>query len=187
MSRQSAKPGRDADLVASIVEELEKGGAFRDMRPHVDEERRTSLADHVRNEAQRSIQRARLLHTTKLPDGYFDGAGKWVAQPKVTAADYHKAGKAVRKLGYTEVAARWEATRQTPPPRANALKYQCAAEAFDLMAFSAAKPTSYRVRIIAALIHEAVTGKPYSDVYMENSAELVVTDRRKHHPQAFMR
>jgi hypothetical protein len=180
MSTQNAKPGRtDAKLVASIVEELEKGGTLRNMRPHLDEGRLT-------REAQRSIERVRRLHTTKLPNGYLDETGKWVELPKRTAADYHKAGKAVRKLGLTELADRWETVRQTPPPRADALKYRCALEAFDLMTFSAKKPTGYRVRIIAALIHEGVTGK-YTDVDMKRSAELVVTDRRKHHPQAFMR
>jgi hypothetical protein len=68
------------------------------------------------------------------------------------------------------------------------LNYRCATEAFDLITFfSAKKPTSYRVRMIAALIYEGVTGKPHTDANMTRSANLVVADRRKHHPQAFMR
>jgi hypothetical protein len=184
MSPRSAKPERDDYLAALIVRDLAKGGTLKDPR-HPDE-RRTSLADHVQGEARRSIERERRLHTTKLPNGYFDGAEKWVALPKVTAADYHKAGKAVRKLGRTEDADRWEAVWQTPPPRADVLNYRCTAEAFDLITFfSAKKPTAYRVRMIAALIREGVTGKPHSDVDMRRSANLVVRDRRRHHPQAF--
>jgi hypothetical protein len=98
----SAKPERDDYLVALIVRELEKGGTFNDPRP---KDRLTPLVDHVPAEVRRSIERVRRLKTIKLPDG--------VELPKRTAADYHKAGKAVRKLGYTELADKWEKVRQT--------------------------------------------------------------------------
>jgi hypothetical protein len=167
---------RDDYLAASVVRELEKGGALKDPRPG---ERLTPLADHALAEARRSIKRVRRLKTIKLPDG--------VELPKRTAADYHKAGKAMRKIGRTEDADWLEAVRQTPPPRADVLNYRCAAEAFDLITFfSAKKPTKYRVCKIAEMIREGVTGKPHTDTTtMRCSAALVIRDRRRYYPQAF--
>jgi hypothetical protein len=201
MSPWSAKPERDDYLVASIVGKLAKGGALKDPRPG---DRLTPLADHALAEARRSLERVRRL-TGGLLDraaGNFKScieqqvdseAGRAAVRKRLselpsrpTAADYHKVGKAMRKVGRTEDADWWEAVRQTPPPRADVLNYRCAAEAFDLITFfSAKKPTAYRVRMIAALIREGVTGKPHSDVDMRCSANLVMRDRRRHHPQAF--
>jgi hypothetical protein len=202
---KSAKPGRDDYLVASIVGKLAKGGALKDPRPG---DRQTPLADHALAEARRSLERARRL-TGELLDqatGNFKSCieqhieqqvdsekGRADARKRLselpsrpTAADYHKVGKAMRKVGRTEDADWWEAVWQTPPPRADVLNYRCAAEAFDLITFfSAKKPTAYRVCMIAALIREGVTGKPHSDVDMRCSANLVMRDRRRHHPEAF--
>ena len=183
MSRQSAKPGRDADLVASIVEELEKGGALKD--PRHPEERRTSLADHVRDEVQRSLNRMWLLQSYKWPD----------CVPKVTEADIKKAVTVLRSVAWTEgqraVLDQFDAVRQYPPDGVNALKYRCAAEAFDLMTFFSAKPPTGTeagpFQNIAALLFEAMTGQPHTDVHMKRSTDRVRTDRLKYHPQAFLK
>jgi hypothetical protein len=183
MITQRVKPERDADLVASIVEELEKGGALKD--PRHPEERRTSLAGHVRHEVQRSLNRMRLLQSYKWPDG----------APKVTEADVKKAVTVLRSIAWTEeqraVLDQFDAVRQYPPEGVNALKYRCAAEAFDLMTFFSVKPPTGTeagpFRNIAALLFEAVTGQPHTDVDMKRSTDRVRTDRLKYHPQAFLR
>jgi hypothetical protein len=183
MSRQSAKPGRDADLVAWIVEELEKGGTLKD--PRHPEDRRTSLADHVRYEVQRSLNSVRLLQTFKWPDH---------VPPLPTAADYRKAAQALRKVAFTEAQRtairELEAVRVLPPERMNALKYQCAAEAFDLMTFFSAKPPTGTergpFRTIAVLLCEAVTGQRHDKIDMKRACGAVLRDRRKYNPNAFI-
>jgi hypothetical protein len=101
----------------------------------------------------------------------------------------------LRKIAFTdeqrEAVRQLEAVRQTPPAHANALKYQLAKEAFDLMGFSAKPPTGMPggpFRTIADRLYEAVTGAPpYSDATMRRACGLVLADQRKNNFHAFER
>jgi hypothetical protein len=175
----SAKtPRQDTQLVALIIDELKYGGTFND--PRHPEDCRTSLADHVRYEAQRSLNRVRLLQTYKWPDD---------VPPAPTTADFRKAAKALRKVAFTEeqraAINQLEAVWQEPPEHANALKYYCAAEAYFLMEMFAAKaPTGSAggpFQKIATAIYEAVTGKREGDKMadVKRSCDLVLRSRRR--------
>jgi hypothetical protein len=101
----------------------------------------------------------------------------------------------LRKIAFTdeqrEAVRQLEAVRQTPPAHANALKYHCAKEAFDLMGFSAKAPTGMPggpFRTIADRLYAAVTGEPpYSDATMRRACGLVLDDQRKNNFHAFER
>jgi hypothetical protein len=195
----SAQPMADARLVKSIIEELEKGGLLRDLRLRAENRRRTSLADHVRSEAQRSLDRVRLRRDFKRSD-YITGTdergdyrtvtdehGKEhrIPAPRRTLADYRKVAKALREIAFTEeqreAARQLEAVEQEPPERSNALKHYCAAEAYFLMEmFSARKPSTYpdgAFRKIAVLIYEAVSGEDRAN--LERACEAVLHSRRR--------
>lgn len=151
--RSTAARASDADdPVALIIEQLERGGPLKDPRPPA-ADRSIPLADYVRREVLRSIDRIPLRQTYKPPEGYQLETGQWVPLPKLSEADYQKAAtllrkaaEALRKVAHTErhrlvipemesVAREIGAVRQVPPVRANKLKYLCAGEAYDLMTF----------------------------------------------------
>jgi hypothetical protein len=167
-------PKRDGDkrLVADIVEQLERGGPFNDPRPRP-EDRLTLLAEHIPSEVQRSIDRMCMLRTFRPPRWY----------PKRTAADYRKLGRLLRKMGFTAFAEQIGASdhvTQEPPPRADAVKYYCASEAFFLMEMFSAKGATFTTggpfQIIAQKLYEAVTGK---EVDLERACDWVLKQRRK--------
>ena len=160
------------DIVADIVEQLKKGGPLRN--PFERAYPTTAPIDYVRIEVQRAIDRIQLRRDPT----------KSVRRPKVTAADYRKLGRLLRKTGHTAYAEQIGASehvRQEPPPRANALKHYCADEAFFLMEmFSTKAPTFSEgdpFRIIAEKLYEAVAGRKDAD--MERACDWILKERRK--------
>jgi hypothetical protein len=172
----------DAEIVAEIVAELKTGGDLND--PRLRAERPTTLAEFVPQKVQHSLDTIRLLKDFKRP-------ANWPAAPSM--ADIRKAAKAFRKVKSLfinddqmipqklEMSA---AGQQEPPPRAKAMKFQCASEAFFLMEyFTTLRPTNYGSGPccgIAMLIYEAVTGKYANN--MKRSVTLVLKNRRHHRP-----
>jgi hypothetical protein len=169
-----------------IVTQLKRGGALNDPRAH---DRTVPLADYVKREVQRSIDRVRFLSTYKPPDSLSvtDEHGKehLIPVPKRTLADYRKAAKALREVAFFKehlvTAEELEAVEQEPPERSNALNDRCAAESYFLMEmFSAKAPTGYETgtfRSIAVLICRAVSGKIYPD--LKRACDTVLRSRRR--------
>jgi hypothetical protein len=179
-ARETARTGRsDATIVAEIVAQLKRGGPINDPRAHADHDHTVPLADYLRCEVQRSLDRVR-LQLDPWPQGR-----PAAAPPVRTLADYRKAAKALREVAFTEeqreAARQLEAVEQEPPERSNAKKHYCAAEDYFIMEmFSAKAPTNYETgtfRTIAALIYEAVSGE--AGAYMERACETVLHSRRR--------
>jgi hypothetical protein len=166
----------DAELVAAIVDELGKGGAFHD--PRHCENRADALAVHVSATVQRSLELARF----KWDEFKWPGP----VPPRLpTAAMLRRAAKAYRAAAFTDEmraeADRLEAIEVLPPTNADALKWRCADEAYFLFEmFSAAAPTGSAGRpfqTVAALIYEAVTGLGNDD--MKRSTDFVLQRKRR--------
>jgi len=171
------KPDPDSDqhLVASIIDELKRGGPLNEPRRHRSADS-PALLDHVRNEVQRSIDRGRERPKLTLPTFYYVETqhpnGEWVEDqfvelPKRTSAGYRTLGRLLRKMGFVAIAEQIgasDAVMQEPPPHphADALKYYCAREMFNLLKwFSPTDPTGTAngpFRVGAARLYEAVTG-----------------------------
>jgi hypothetical protein len=173
-------PRRSGDrrLVDDIVAELRKGGPLGDPWARLPDGNHPyagmAPADYVGVEVQRSIDRLRLR---AAPPSFM---------PKITAtaADYHKLGRLLRKMGKAGLAEQFGASDhvvQEPPPRTDAPKHYCAAEAFDLMElFSATAPTFSEGRpyqIIAQKLYEALTSQ--QDASLERACDWVLTARGK--------
>lgn len=188
----------DASFVASIIEQLNKGGPLRDPRPPSNDPQtdQNPLAAYVASEVQRSVNRVRMLRT-------FKPRGKMLEmiEASPTIADYRKAARLLRqasaalckvalfdeqRLAIPEmerISQELDRVWRAPPAHANALKYLCSNEAFDLMTFFSAKPPTNtkggRFRTIAALLYQAVTGRPCDPDAMERSTDLVLRDRKR--------
>jgi hypothetical protein len=187
--------------VAAIMEQLLRGGPLMDPRPPSDDPQveRVPLPDYVAREIQRSFDRVSRQQTYDLPPG--------VEIP--TPADFREAVRllragaaALRKVARFDdhraiipemerIAQELAKVQQFPPEGADVLKHRCAGEAFDLMTFFAANlPTSTEggpFWTIAALLHEAVTGEPHTDVSMKRACDYALNDRKQFHPNAFRR
>jgi hypothetical protein len=183
-------PDNDQHLVASIIDELKRGGLLNEPRRHFSADS-PALLDHVRNEVQRSIDRIRQRQTSVLPTFYYAETkhpdGEWVEDqfvelPKRTAADYRTLGRLLRKMGFTALAEQMGASEhvvQEPPPRADALNHCCADEAFFLMQmFSIKDSKGEAFRAIAEMLYEAVTGKEAIKFGMERACDWVLRERR---------
>jgi hypothetical protein len=188
--QKKAKPKRDVRLVASIVNELKGDGSLKDPRRPPPADDQTPLEAHAAQYVQNSINTIRWLQTYKSP------------VPVTKIKDIRKAARLLRnasatlsKFAFTpaqrlavpemlRISKELDTARAVPPERADPLKYWCASEAFDLMDFMSAKPpTGYEngpFQTIAAMLYEAVTGKPPASrgVDMKRSADLVLRDRR---------
>jgi hypothetical protein len=134
----------------------------------------TAPIDYIRIEVQRSIDRIKLRLAYRRPPNV----------PKVSAADFRKLGRLLRKMGYSRLAAQLGASdhvTQEPPPRADPLKHYCADEAFCLMEWFSAKEATFSeggpFQIIAEKLYEAVTGK--HDVSLERACDWILQERRK--------
>jgi hypothetical protein len=173
-----ARRNRDQRLIDDIVAELKKGGPLGDPWARVPDGKHPyagmAPADYVGIEVQRSIDRLRLR---VAPPSFM---------PKITAtaADYHKLGRLLRKMGKAELAEQLGANDevvQEPPPRADAPKHYCGIEAFDLIEmFSAKAPTFSETgpyQAIAQKLYESVTGR--ADVNLERACDWVLTERRR--------
>lgn len=174
---------RDAAFVGKIVAQLKRGGALNDPRAH---DRTVPLADYVKREVQRSIDRVRLRKTYK-PDA-----------PTATEDEIKHAVAVLRRFAATaelRAALDWfDDIRQEPPAGTRAtLKWHCAAEAFDLMTFfSTMPPTGFDggpFQNIAGLIFEAVTGQSADDPAgsMKRACDAVRRERLEFNPNAFAR
>jgi hypothetical protein len=63
-ARETVQPKQsDAAIVADIIAQLERGGPLNEPRTHADHDRTVSLANCLRREVRRSIDRVRLLDT----------------------------------------------------------------------------------------------------------------------------
>ena len=188
-------------IIADIVAELERGGPLKN--PFARGYPSTAPTDYVRIEVQRSIERVRGLQTSErreqaarnfieqLADSIADrDTLKRLSEPPPSLADIRKAAKAFRKVKSLFInddqmipkkLEMFAAGRQEPPPRADAMKFQCAAEAFCLMEWFSAKEATFSeggpFQIIAEKLYEAVTGK--SDANLERACDWVLTKRRK--------
>jgi hypothetical protein len=190
----------DTGLVASIVSELREGGPLRERRPPSDDPQtdRTQLADYVASEVQRSIARVRRRRMPPEIEAKLPPAVK-----AVTIADFRKAARlsrdlaaALRKVALFDdqrslipelerISQELGRVQQIPSAHADALKYRCAREAFDLMAFSAKPPTAYEdwpFQTIAALLYG--TGEPH---HMKRACDLILRYEKKSNRNAFKR
>jgi hypothetical protein len=194
MSPRSAKPERDDYLAASIVRELERGGALKN--PFARGYPSTAPADYVRIEVQRSLDRVRSLQNGDVEKLIHElrTKGKLPPTPTPNIRKIKKAVTVLRSIAKFEdqstVLDQFNAFRQEPPERVNALKWHCAAEAFDLMTFFSAKPPTGTPTgpfwEIAAMIYEAVTGETHTDVNIKRACDAILAARREHNPNAFL-
>jgi hypothetical protein len=176
--RRRPAPRRSGDrrFVDDIVAELKKDGPLSDPWTRLPDGSHPyagmAPAGYVGIEVQRSIDRVRLRCE---PPPYM---------PKIaaTVADYHRLGRLLCKMGKAQLAERLGASDhvvQEPPPRADAAKHYCAAEAFDLMElFSATAPTFSEGRpfqVIAQKLYEATTCQ--QDASLERACDWVLTAR----------
>jgi hypothetical protein len=195
MSVHRAKRERDIDLVAAVVRELEMGGALKDPRPRP-EDRLTPLADYVLVEVRLSLYRVRSLQNGDVEKLIHElrTRGKLPPTPNINIRKIKKAVTVLRSIVRFEdqsaVLDQFDAFWQEPPERRKALKWRCAAEAFDLMAFFSAKPPTGTptgpFQEIAAMIYEAVTGETHTDVNIKRACDAILAARRKHNPNAFL-
>jgi hypothetical protein len=186
-------------LVNDIVKQLKRGGPLRDpwaQRPDCAEHPYAGMPidDVVRIEVQRAIQGVRNRRDC-YPNLDEEARKKIRDMQSRSAADYHKLGRQVRKMGMTtvidfgdfEAPIDFETLGQEPPPHAwEPLKYYCADEAFFLMEmFSAAPPTSsegdYPFQMITQKLYRYL--KPGGNDNVERACDWILNkrrDRRKH-------
>jgi hypothetical protein len=156
------------ELITAIVEEL--GKPLNDPRTLANQT--SPLASFVRAEVRRRIDWLR-SPSQALP----------VEMP--TMVDVRHAIKALSRVAFTITAqttlAELKAVEQEPPEKADPLKYECAAEAYFVMECFSKKPITGTeggaFRMIAAYIHEAVTGKVINS---KRACELVLKQRRRY-------
>jgi hypothetical protein len=187
------RPRDDTELVDRVIEELRKAGSLVDPRlvewhegspgpsqAHVKLPPCPPLPDYMRDMVARSIANVRGEFECPCPRLPPMAQIKKAARALVPFADMPGFSEAARRMSHLA-----QCTRE-PPDKADGAKYTQAAEMFFLLEYflgSAKKITSTDggpFREGAAILHEAVTGTPSSDVYMRGACELVLKERRKY-------
>jgi hypothetical protein len=163
----------DDELVTAIVDELrDDQGSLKDYRHP--ETRSVPLKAHARAEVHRSLARLRMLEEGVVP-----------AQRVPSATDLREAKRALSKVlidDRTRAAYEFlKGIKIEPPPKFDAKKWRCAAEAFDLFELFSHKFPSHTGRsnrewgafqAVASLLYEGVYNAPEANLQRACAAVL---------------